>query len=169
MVKIRAWVRALRLFSLPACLRRWCCAAGKAPLKYRALGEAAVFLVMGPLMFAGLPLALAGAISPLVVALSFPAGLHIIMILTANNLRDADGDRRAGIGTIVTAAGPAAAKVLLCFEILLLEGLIVLSAALGWMPWTGLAAFTTLPLEVRQAAGSVPPALGRGDRLGLSA
>ena len=54
---------------LPGLAGSWLYTAGKAALKYRALGEVTVFLVMGPCMFAGLSLALAGRLSPLVMAL----------------------------------------------------------------------------------------------------
>lgn len=74
-------------------------------LKYRALGEAVIFVVFGPLLMLGAAFAQTAQLEWRVLLLSLPAGLATTAILTGNNLRDEQEDRSAGIRTIAGLLG----------------------------------------------------------------
>jgi len=70
--------------------------AGPVTLKYRALGELAVFLVWGPLMFLGAYAVQRRALSVEPVLASIPFGVLVALVLYANNIRDIAQDGRSG-------------------------------------------------------------------------
>lgn len=74
-------------------------------LKYRALGEPSVTLVWGPLMTGGTYYVLTGQIDPSVMVISLPIGILVGLVLFANNIRDIEYDRSAGIRTIAIILG----------------------------------------------------------------
>lgn len=81
-------------------------------LKYRALGEVAVFLGMGPLMVAGAYAAARGDWTGPVVQMllaSLLVGLMVTAILYANNLRDFFNDSSKGFRTLPMLLGAARA------------------------------------------------------------
>lgn len=78
---------------------------GPVHLKYRALGEVAVFLIWGPLMFLGAFAVQAGTLSGTAVVLSVPFGVLVALVLFANNIRDIASDRRSRIRTLGTVLG----------------------------------------------------------------
>ncbi len=61
--------------------------AGKNPLKHIALGEFAVFFLLGPLLFFGIYYAFSAELSFRAFLFSVPIGLQITAILTANNIK----------------------------------------------------------------------------------
>jgi 1,4-dihydroxy-2-naphthoate octaprenyltransferase len=83
--------------------------------KYRGLGDAGVFLLMGPMLVAGAFFAITGHAEPhtlLRVALaSLPIGLLVVAILAVNNYRDFDDDAAAGITTLAHVLGRRRARV----------------------------------------------------------
>jgi 1,4-dihydroxy-2-naphthoate octaprenyltransferase len=74
-------------------------------LKYRALGEVAVFLIWGPLMFLGAYAVQRQALGLEAVVASIPFGVLVALVLLANNIRDIVQDTRAGIRTLGTVLG----------------------------------------------------------------
>jgi 1,4-dihydroxy-2-naphthoate octaprenyltransferase len=78
---------------------------GPVTLKYRALGEVAVFLIWGPLMFLGAYVVQRQALSWSAVVASVPFGILVALVLFANNIRDAEQDRRTGVRTLGTVLG----------------------------------------------------------------
>jgi 1,4-dihydroxy-2-naphthoate octaprenyltransferase len=74
-------------------------------LKYRALGEVAVFLVWGPLMFLGAYVVQRQALGWPALVVAVPFGMLVALVLFANNIRDADQDRQTGIRTLGTVLG----------------------------------------------------------------
>lgn len=119
--------------------------AGRLSLKYRALGDLTVFVMMGPALvvlgvwtFAGQP-SLAGALA------SLPVALLVTLILHGNNYRDIGVDRRAGVTTLAGLLGERAARRL--FTILLLGSYLsaAVLAAVGVVPWWSLLAFASAP------------------------
>jgi 1,4-dihydroxy-2-naphthoate octaprenyltransferase len=115
-------------------------------LKYRALGEVAVFLVWGPLMVEGAHAVQRGTLSLDALAVSVPFGALVALVLLANNLRDIDHDGRTGIRTLGTHLGLE--HGLRLFTGLMLSAyaytlVAVLSGLLS--PWV-LAVFLSLPM-----------------------
>ncbi len=78
---------------------------GPITLKYRALGEVAVFLVWGPLMFQGAYVVQRQHLSWPALVVAVPFGVLVALVLFANNIRDAEQDCRTGIRTLGTALG----------------------------------------------------------------
>jgi 1,4-dihydroxy-2-naphthoate polyprenyltransferase len=136
----------LGLFSV---LTGYCYTAGPFPLAYNGLGEVAVFIFMGPVMVIGSYYVQAQSVTLPVVLASLPVGLLVAAILHANNLRDLDIDRQFGKRTLATTFGRAGANL----EYYILVGgtyvMLLLTVALGAMPWLTLIAAVTLPTAVR--------------------
>ena len=78
---------------------------GPFPLGYHGLGELFVFVFFGLVAVAGTYYVQALRLTPLVVWLACPIGSLSTAILVANNLRDAETDRRAGKMTLVARYG----------------------------------------------------------------
>lgn len=74
--------------------------------KYRALGDAGIFLAFGPLITSGTALIQAGRFVPEALWASVPMGMVITAIVHANNMRDLATDRGAGVRTLAGLLGP---------------------------------------------------------------
>jgi 1,4-dihydroxy-2-naphthoate octaprenyltransferase len=136
--------------------------AGPFPLAYRGLGEVFVFVFFGPVAVCGTELVQHGAISPLALAASIPVGLLAAAILVVNNVRDVDGDARAGKRTIAVRLGAARTRDL--YLLLLAAALVspVVLAALALAPSSVLVALLTVvtaPKPLRIVRHETGPAL----------
>ncbi len=119
-------------------------------LKYRALGEIAVFLAWGPLMALGTYMVLVHGLLDVGVAYaSVPIGLLIAAVLLANNLRDVDFDRSVGVKTLATLFGVR--KGIDIYAGLLFGAYIIQVAMIfaGLLPVASLIALVTLPKAVQ--------------------
>jgi 1,4-dihydroxy-2-naphthoate polyprenyltransferase len=134
---------------------------GPLTLKYRALGEVAIFLIWGPLMFLGAYVVQRQelAASPLVA--SVPFGALVALVLFANNMRDIEQDARTGIRTLGTLLGSSRSLVafvaFVAFAYLFVVGAVVAGALTPWV----LLAFGSVPTAIgliRVLRKSVPPA-----------
>lgn len=125
--------------------------------KYLALGDALVFVLMGPLSVIGVLYALTGTATFAVLLASLPVGSLVAAIMAVNNHRDAPSDRAAGVRTLSNVVGFRASRMenlLLPVSAYLFVLLAVLFGALP--PWT-LLVFLSAPLawkNVRVIAGS---------------
>jgi 1,4-dihydroxy-2-naphthoate octaprenyltransferase len=121
-------------------------------LKYRALGDLAVFVLMGPLIAIGAYIVVTGHYAHSVLLASLPLGCLIAAVLNANNLRDIADDRAAGIRTLATVLGHRGAQVEYCA---LTGGAYVIVTALviaAVLPVWALLVLLTLPLAARNVA-----------------
>jgi 1,4-dihydroxy-2-naphthoate octaprenyltransferase len=118
-------------------------------LAYRGLGEAVVFVFMGPVIVLGAYYVQTERWDWLPFLASLPIGLLVAAILHANTVRDIESDRRNGKWTLAALAGRPAADYE--FVVLVLGGYAVLTAivAFGSAPWPALVALLTLPVAVR--------------------
>lgn len=73
---------------------------GGVSYKYLGWGELAVFLVWGPLIVTGAYYVQAERLALAPVLVSIPLGLLVALTLLANNIRDRDYDREAGVTTV---------------------------------------------------------------------
>eukprot|EP00756_Hemistasia_phaeocysticola_P058900 Hpha_TRINITY_DN35578_c0_g1::TRINITY_DN35578_c0_g1_i1::g.84482::m.84482 len=80
--------------------------AGGKSLKRLGLGDAVIFLMFGPLLFAGVSIATIGSAPSLVLAYSVPIGLQTVAVLHGNNARDIGADRKSGVLTFAQVLGP---------------------------------------------------------------
>ncbi|UCD48938.1 MAG: 1,4-dihydroxy-2-naphthoate octaprenyltransferase [Phycisphaerales bacterium] len=117
--------------------------------KYFALGDALVFLLMGPLMVIGSYFVLTGSYRHAVLIASLPVGCLVAAILHANNMRDIQHDRDAHVRTVANLLGHDRARL----EYYVLVGgayVAVVGMIFGGLvsPW-GLLVFVTVPLAVK--------------------
>ncbi len=131
----------------------WAYAAGPGSPKHRAMGEVWVFLMMGAGMTLGGHMAQTGRFSWNAIAVGIPASLLMTLLLYANNLRDLESDRAAGLRTLPMRLPPRAAKGL---AVAMLASAYLLTGALaiaGRVPlWTQLV-YLTVPAAVRWGGG----------------
>lgn len=118
--------------------------ANPLPLAYKALGEATVFIFMGPVIVVGAYYVQREifALSPFLISL--PVGCLVASILHANNIRDLNFDIEHGKHTLATMIGRQAANWELAG---LVYGAYVITVALillGYAPWTVALTFLTL-------------------------
>jgi 1,4-dihydroxy-2-naphthoate octaprenyltransferase len=92
---------------------------GRFSFKYLALGEISTFILIGPLLFTGIFLALTGIYSPGALGVSLPIGFLSAAIVSSNNIRDIQEDRDSGIKTIGTLFGHRIASGIYTAEILI--------------------------------------------------
>jgi 1,4-dihydroxy-2-naphthoate polyprenyltransferase len=130
---------------------------GPKPLGYIALGEVAVFIVMGPIMIGGAYYVMANRLTLSVVVASIPVGFLVAAILHANNIRDIPLDRQAGKVTLATLLGRRGSNI----EYLIL--------VIGAYVMTLVLIATDLSLWPVVIAGLTIPAAARLCRLCLSA
>jgi 1,4-dihydroxy-2-naphthoate octaprenyltransferase len=113
-------------------------------LAYIALGEATVFVFMGPVIVVGAYYVQREVFSLTPLLISLPVGCLVAAILQANNIRDLESDRAHGKKTLATVVGRHAANWELAG---LIYGAFVITAALvlfGYAPWPVLITFATL-------------------------
>ncbi len=92
-------------FGVPAVAAAYVYTGPPLHLKYRALGELMIFVVLGPLLMAGAAFAQTGYCPVSVILLSVPVGLVTTGVLLGNNMRDTDEDAAAGIRTLAAILG----------------------------------------------------------------
>ncbi len=118
-------------------------------LKYHGLGDALVFALMGPLLIVGSYLALTGRIPGNVIWASLPIGFLVTAILHANNLRDIQNDKKAGITTMAQRLGFNGAKSEYYFLLICAYISVAVMTAVRILPLAALAVFLSLPPAVR--------------------
>lgn len=132
------------------------------PMKYKyiALGEAAVFLMWGPLMVEGAYYVQMQTLSMKALLVSIPFGVLVALTIFANNIRDIDHDSSRSICTLAIRLGSRRgihAYLLLMVLAYVSMFFITLSGVLT--PWAFLV-FLSLPLAaslLRQMKQGVPP------------
>jgi 1,4-dihydroxy-2-naphthoate octaprenyltransferase len=122
---------------------------GPKPYGYEGLGEVFVFLFFGIAAVTGSAFAQLEAWPGEAFALAVPVGLLAAAILVVNNVRDLDGDKRAGKRTLAVRLGRERARTV--YGMTLYVPYLV--APLPWLlgdlsPWL-LLPWLTLPLAVR--------------------
>jgi 1,4-dihydroxy-2-naphthoate octaprenyltransferase len=118
-------------------------------LAYRGLGEAVVFVFMGPVIVMGAYYVQTEAWAWEAFLASLPIGLLVAAILHANNVRDIENDRRNNKWTLAALAGRPAADYE--FVVLMLAGYAVVVAMIiaGAAPWPALLTLLSLPIALR--------------------
>jgi len=114
-------------------------------LKYVALGDVLVFLLMGPALVVMGLWALTGTASWMSAVLTLPVALLVTAILHGNNLRNIHSDRNAGIATLAGLLGTRRAKALFAALVVLPHAAVAAFAAAGAVPVPALLPVLTLP------------------------
>ena len=126
-----------------------CYTARPVALKYKALGELAVFVMWGPLMVSGAYFVQTATFSSRVVWVSVPLGIFVALVLLANNIRDVRFDGQAGIHTVATVLGGRQAARVYQFFVLLPYVLIGGMVANGMLSAFALLTLLSLPLAFK--------------------
>lgn len=116
--------------------------------KYKALGEVAIFLIWGPLMFVGAYVVQRNELSTKVLIASVPFGALVALVLFANNLRDIEYDARSGIKTVAILLGKQ--RSLLVYAALMMAAYVWILAAVVFRalsPWV-LLVLLSLPMAI---------------------
>lgn len=114
------------------------CTLGYPYLKYHALGDLDILLAYGFLPAIGTSYVAVGEIDWRVLWIALPVGLLVDSILHANNTRDMQTDRKAGIRTMAHGLGQRASAVLYVFEVLFPFCWVVLCVPFGKFPYLAL-------------------------------
>ncbi len=120
---------------------------GPWPLGYHGLGDVFVFVFFGLVAVMGSYYLQAEELRPIAALVAVPVAMTVTAILTVNNLRDIETDRRAGKRTLAVRLGDRASRWQYAFLVLgpyaVLPGVI----AIGPSAWAALA-FLSLPVAI---------------------
>lgn len=114
-------------------------------LKYRGLGAPLVFLLFGPLMVIGSYYVQVQSISIVAFYIAIPVGLLTTAILHANDIRDIEDDKKAGIKTLSIMVGLNQSKNLYYGMIFLSYFAITLMILLQIVPYWSFLCILTFP------------------------
>jgi len=126
-------------------------------LKYRALGDLAVFLAFSPLMALGAYYVQAQGVAWPPVILALPLGFLTVAILHGNNYRDIGDDRQAGFTTVAGLLGPRGSGYYYLALMAAAYGAVAVAIGVGLLPWWGVVTFLTLPLAWRNVRAAFQP------------
>ena len=131
------------LLGLASLAAGWGYTGGPRPIAYTPLGELFVFLFFGLAAVVGSYYLHTGGVAPAAWIAATALGLHAAAVLTVNNYRDLEGDRRAGKRTLAVHLGRDATRRLYG---LLISTPFLLAALLAWIGLYGAAVvFILLP------------------------
>ena len=115
------------------------------PYKYHACGPIMVFLLMGPLMVLPAYYIQGGSLDWRPFLASLPIACLVTSIMHANDIRDIAHDREAGITTLAMLLGRRKALYLYAALCVGAYGVLLLLAAFGVLPLSGLLPFVLAP------------------------
>ena len=124
-------------------------------LKYHALGDVDIFLTYSLLPIFGTSYVVTGVLNPAVLWLTLPIGLITVGILHANNIRDIEHDKRAGIHTLAMLLGKKVSVFLYCTYMLLPFIWVIVTAILGIFPMWSLFVLVALKPAIDNIAKAV--------------
>jgi 1,4-dihydroxy-2-naphthoate polyprenyltransferase len=144
------WKRGLPLFCIGAtgALVAYLYSGSPFGLKYAGMGDAAVFVCMGPLLCLGSFVSLTGVFSRAIVYASIPVGALVTAILHGNNLRDYRTDKQARIVTFAGMIGITAAKIWYVTLLGIAYASVALMSARGILPLLALTVGLSVPLAL---------------------
>ncbi|MFH1709191.1 MAG: prenyltransferase [Planctomycetota bacterium] len=128
--------------------------------KYRAMGEATIFAVFGPLLMIGAAFIQTGRLEVPVMLVSVPVGMMVTAILAAGSLRDLDEERAARITTLSQILGRTGMKAMY-LALLSLPPILIAGLVIGGFvtPWALMSLAVLMPGAILAKAavrGAVP-------------
>jgi len=144
---IRGWI--IPVFTVLGLFFAYAYSGEPFKLKHKPLGELSAFLVWGPFMTTGTYYILTSRLSLAPLYASIPIGMFVALVIFANNLREIDYDKAAGVKTLAVILGK---KRALSFYKYFLSSiyfsLILLVISSIYSAYT-LIAYLTLPKAIR--------------------
>lgn len=113
-------------------------------LKFSAFGDVDIILTYAVLPTLGTCFVATGTIDYSVLILAVPLGLITDSILHANNTRDMETDKRAGISTFAMKIGLKRSVVLYCVELIIPYLWVIGCTIMGYLPWWSLIVLVAL-------------------------
>ncbi len=123
--------------------------AGPISLKYKALGDLAVFIAFGPAMVLGGYFVQVHSFSWTPVFYSLPIAFIVVAILHGNNIRDMENDKTAKIKTSAIILGLKKSKFMYYALIALSYLSVIVLIVLYNLSWLTLLVFLSLPLSLK--------------------
>jgi 1,4-dihydroxy-2-naphthoate octaprenyltransferase len=120
-------------------------------LKYNALGDLDILMTFAFLPTIGTSYAITGMIDWSVLYIALPVGLITDGILHANNTRDMNTDKRAGIVTMAMCMGKKSAAWLYAFEVTFPYIWILACVIMGVFAWPTVLVLLTVPMAIKCA------------------
>ncbi|MBM4312681.1 MAG: prenyltransferase [Deltaproteobacteria bacterium] len=118
-------------------------------IKYRALGEPAVFMIWGPLMIEGAYAVQRQTLSLEAFIISIPFGVLVALVLFANNMRDIAHDSRQDVKTLGIILGRRGSYRLFTGLIVLAYLYVLGMIVTGIMSRWGFLIFLSVPSAIR--------------------
>jgi len=118
-------------------------------LKHKPLGELSAFIVWGPFMTTGTYYVLTSRLSLAPLYASIPIGMFVALVLFANNLRDIDYDKAAGVKTLAVILGKKRALSFYKYFLLSIYFSLILLVIFSIYSAYTLIAYLTLPKAIR--------------------
>ncbi len=115
-------------------------------MKAHAMGDLNILISFALLPAIGTAYVATGQYMPKALLGILPLGLLTVAILHANNTRDIDNDKRAGLATLCAAMGLEKSKKVYVGELALPYALTLTYALTGCAPWASLIIMLTLPV-----------------------
>lgn len=118
---------------------------GKFSLKFLGLGEAAVFVVWGPLMIGGTYWVMAGSIPSRILWASIPYALLVTTVILGKHIDKLEADKSKGIKTLPVLLGAKNALALIYSLMGLFYLILLCESVLNILPAASLLALFSLP------------------------
>ncbi|MDT8408076.1 MAG: 1,4-dihydroxy-2-naphthoate octaprenyltransferase [Wenzhouxiangellaceae bacterium] len=134
LVAIGGW--PIALLGLVSIAAAYAYSSGPWPISRGPFGEAFVLLFFGLVAVGGVAYLYTGALEPAAWLMGLIVGLPASAVLLINNLRDLEGDRRAGRKTLAIVLGRRGSVRLFGVLLVGVGSSIAALATLGW-PWPG--------------------------------
>lgn len=129
----------------------------KVGLKWLALGDLGVMIAFGPGIVLGTEALMGASISAASALISVAIGMVIVAVLHANNWRDIEDDRRAGVKTVAMLLGERGSMIYYLALIWLSYVLFAIAVFLDRTYWPILGSFITIPWAYRLSRIAMNP------------
>jgi 1,4-dihydroxy-2-naphthoate octaprenyltransferase len=170
LIAARGW--PILILGVLSVLAGYAYTGGPVPLGYVGLGDAVVFVFMGPTIVLGAYYVQTGTVTASAGWAAIPLAALVTAILVVNNIRDLESDRRGGKRTLATVIGARASRIEYLLLIYTAYGTVAGAVIMGALPPEALVVLTTIPLAVRVWAvvrtETDPRALTRGGLRGTA-
>lgn len=107
--------------------------AGYSFLKYHALGDLNIFLIFSVLIILGTTVTVTGEFSFDALVLAIPIGIITVSVLHANNTRDIETDRKAGMKSFAMILGGDVSATLYEVYMVIPFVAVILAVIFGWL------------------------------------
>lgn len=144
----RGW--PIVLFAVIGGLTSFFYTGGPVKFKHLALGEAAVFLMWGPVMVLASFFIQTGSFdrAGAVLLISIPQGLWVLLVLFANNMKDTKHDSETGVKTVANLLSLRASFVLFIVILFFIYAVTGVEIIAGLLPVTAVAVLVSFPFAI---------------------